>query len=378
MNEIAKFARFPNRRVLYVAPTYRQAKNIIWDDLKEMLGNRGWIRKVNETELQIRLVNNTVITVRSGENYDALRGGKYHFLVMDETADIDSDCWYKVLRATLSDTRGHALFIGSPKGRNYFYDLWSQAHATEDWAAFQFTTLDGGNVDAEEIEAARRDLDERTFNAEYNAQFVDDQSVIFYSFTEDNIRKWPGFADARTPIHIGCDFNVAPMSAVLATVTKDSAHIFDEIEIHSSNTQELIQEIRNRYGFDRPIYVYPDASGAKRTTSATSGVTDLVLLQNAGFKLVVDNINPSVADSIISVNSLLQSSTGERKLFIDPKCRSLRNCLIKMSYKEGTRIPDKTSGYDHLTDCLRYVIHKLFPIKMLPRDPEGGQRHRRA
>ena len=155
INEIAKFARFPNRRILYVAPTYRQAKTVIWEDLKEMLGTKGWIKKVNESELQIRLINNTIISVRSGENYDALRGGKYHFIVIDETADIDSACWFKVLRATPSATKGHALFIGSPKGRNYFYDLFLQAHSSEGWRAFQFTTLQGGNVDAEEIEAAR-------------------------------------------------------------------------------------------------------------------------------------------------------------------------------------------------------------------------------
>ncbi len=85
-----------------------------------------------------------------------------------------------MLRPTLSDTKGHALFIGSPKGRNHFYELWSSAEHTEDWARWQFTTLDGMQVDAEEIQAARRDLDERQFDQEYLAQFVSYSSVIFY------------------------------------------------------------------------------------------------------------------------------------------------------------------------------------------------------
>ena len=152
INELAKFARMPDQRCLYVAPTYRQAKTVIWDELKNQLYAVRWIKKVNESDLTIHLINGSTISIRSSDNKDALRGAKYNFIVLDECADMDPDTFYSVLRPTLSDTKGHALFIGSPKGRNWFYDLYVQAGATDDWSAHQYTTIQGGNVDEEEGE----------------------------------------------------------------------------------------------------------------------------------------------------------------------------------------------------------------------------------
>lgn len=362
LNEIAKFARHPNQRVLYVAPTYRQAKTVIWDEMKTQFTQRRWVKKINESDLSVRLVNNSLITIRSSDNYDSLRGGKYDFIVLDECADIDPQAWFSVLRPTLSDTGGHALFIGSPKGRNYFYDLWLQAGAVDDWSSFQYTTLDGGNVPPEEVEAAKRDMDQRTFEQEYLAQFVNYAGVIFYALSEENIQQHPGI-DEHTALHIGMDFNVTPCTAAIATRTPDGLHFFDEIVLHSSNTNEMAEEIRRRYGYGRQIYVYPDSSGGQRRTSA-NGITDHVILHNAGFKVVVDSINPPVNDSIASVNGLLCSTNGERRLLLDPKCKHIRESMLKWTYKEDSRIPDKSSGWDHMCDCIRYIVQKLYPIQM--------------
>lgn len=377
LNEMAKFARFPNARVLYVAPTYRQAKTVIWDELKQQLLDRKWVKRINESDLSIRLVNNSLITVRSSDNYEALRGGKYNFIVLDECGDIDPACWYQVLRPTLSDMGGHALFIGSPKGRNWFYDLWLQGGVSDDWSSWQFTTLQGGNVPEAEIEAARRDLDARTFEQEYEAKFVSYSGVIFYSFNDENMSKWQGFSDERTPLHIGVDFNRSPLCAVVATKDKNSLHIFDEIEIYSSNTNELCEEIRNRYGYNRQIFVYPDATG-KRLTTNSGGVSDHIILNNAGFKLMTDAANPPVADTIASVNALMCNTKSERNLFIDPKCKRLRECILKYTYKEGTKVPDKDNGFDHMADALRYVVHKLFPIQVIPQQGVMGKPYRSA
>ena len=91
INEIAKYARHPEQSVLYVAPTYRQARTVIWDELKTRLYEKQWIAKVNESDLTITLVNNSKISIRSADNFDALRGAKYNFIVMDEVADIKED-----------------------------------------------------------------------------------------------------------------------------------------------------------------------------------------------------------------------------------------------------------------------------------------------
>ena len=360
INEVAKHGRYPNQNICVVAPTYRQVKQVFWQEFLERLHSVNWIKSVNQSDLCITLVNNTRIYLRSADNFDSLRGMKYNFLVMDECADINPEAWFSVLRPTLSDTQGSALFIGSPKGRNWFYDLWISAKNNEDWDSFQFTTLQGGNVPPEELEQARRDLDPRTFEQEYEAQFVSYSQVVYYGFTDDNIRSCPQQLQHNTPLHCGFDFNISPGTCTVGILLGEDLYIIDEILIYSSNTLEMCQELRNRYP-TQPIFAYPDASGAQRRTSA-NGMTDHIILQNQGFKLRVQNTNPSVIDRINSTNARFTNSIGEHHLFVDPKCRQLREALIKHSYKDGSRVPDKDAGYDHITDAASYCVYQLFPI----------------
>jgi len=359
MNELAKFCVQPNQRALYVAPTYRQAKTIMWDELKNQIISRAWHKKINESELKITLINNSTISIRSTDNYDALRGGKYNFIVMDECADMAPEAWYQVLRPTLSDTLGDAMFITSPKGRNWVYDLWNDAHNQSDWSAYQFTTLSGGNVPESEIQAAIRDLDDRAFKQEYLAEFVDYAGVIFYAFDNHHIKSDIDLMtiDSRVPLRIGLDFNNSPICSVVSVRLHDTIHILDEIQIYQSNTDEMVSEIQRRYP-NRKIIVYPDATGA-RTNTNSRGVSDHIILQNAGFKLITGRTNPVVADTIVSVNSAFKRDN----ITIHPSCKHTIDSIRKYSYKDNTRQPDKTSGHDHFADALRYLIHHEIPVK---------------
>src|SRR5258706_15659309 len=111
-------------------------------------------RKPNETDLTIELVSGGTISLRGADNYDSLRGDGLDFLVLDEYASIAPEAWTEVLRPALADKQGRALFIGTPRGHNHFYDLYDSAKNQAQWAAFQFTTAQGGNVVAEEFENA--------------------------------------------------------------------------------------------------------------------------------------------------------------------------------------------------------------------------------
>lgn len=161
---LIKFARRKKRLVWYVAPSYRMAKQIMWPELVESIP-RSWVRKYNETVLTITLVNGTRIELKGANNPDSLRGVGIHYLVMDEYQDIDPDAWVKVLRPTLASTGGHALFIGTPKSFNALYQLWEigQRDEAKAWASWQFPTITSPFIPREEIEAAKRDMDEKSF-----------------------------------------------------------------------------------------------------------------------------------------------------------------------------------------------------------------------
>jgi len=361
INELAKFSVKPKQRVLALYSTYRQAKTVILDELLDRLYSVNWIKDVNKSELTITLKNDSKIFIRSADNREALRGSRYDFIVMDECADLHPDVWSTICRPMLADSNGHALFIGTPKGKgNWFYDMYVKAGAEQEWNTHTYRTIDGGWITPEEIESAKRDLDEREFAQEFLAEFQDYSGIIYHQFAEDNIQPFTfPIEDLRT-LHIGGDFNRSPISAVIGTINGNKLHIIDEIEIYQSNTYELIQEIKNRYP-DRNYVFYPDASGSHRSTN--SNLSDHMILVNNGFKLVVGKANPPVLDRINAVNSMLRNAKAERNLLIDPKCRKVRECLIKMSYKEGTRIPDKDNIYDHMADALGYLVYQNFGIK---------------
>ena len=130
-----------------------------------------WATQPHETDLRIELITGGTICLRGADNYNALRGDGLDFLVLDEYASIAKEAWPEVLRPALADKQGHALFIGTPRGYNHFYDLYQSAQNQSNWAAFQFTTEEGGNVSAEELQGATHELDERTYRQEFQASF---------------------------------------------------------------------------------------------------------------------------------------------------------------------------------------------------------------
>lgn len=364
IRELCKHAREPNKEVWYIAPTYRQAKQIVWRKLKNKLQDLNWTKKVNESELTILLKNNSVISLKGADNADSLRGVGLDFMVMDEFADVDEQAWTEVLRPTLADKQGRALFIGTPKGiGNWAHDLYTMPiEQPSTWASFQYTTIDGGNVKAEEIEAAKRDLDERTFRQEFLATFETYSGRIYYAFDRKVNCEPPTVIDLSI-VYIGMDFNIDPMSAVVAVRSGDNLYVIDEIRMFSSNTTEIVEEIKARYAKSK-VFVYPDPAARQRKTSA-AGATDLTILSNAGFVVKAPNAHTPVRDRINAVNSRLKDAKGQTHLFIHPKCKYTIEGLERHTYKEGTSQPDKDSGYDHMMDALGYMVDYMFPVKRI-------------
>ena len=363
ITEMMKYASKVKQNIWYVAPTFKMAREIVWSKLKEMLYAFNWIESINESNLSITIKKTgSKISLKGCENYDGLRGTGLNFLILDEFADIDEKAWTEVLRASISDTQGDVLMCGSPKGYgNWSYRMYLKGQGEDsEWDSFQFTTLQGGMVSADEIEQAKQDIDIRTFRQEFEGTFENYAGAVYYNFhpVESIVEKQ---IDWTKPLHIGMDFNVDPMSACVGQIEKDKIYFVDEIVIYSSNTDEMVQEIRDRYGTKIPIFIYPDPASKQRKTSA-GGRTDLSILQNAGFKVKVKNKHPAIRDRINAVNSKLKDSNGQRHIFVSQSCKTIVKGLQRQIYKENTNIPEKEEGFDHMNDAIGYMVDFLKPL----------------
>ena len=169
----------PGSAVLYVSPTMGQSRQIIWDLLLDL--GREVIQSSHVNNLDITMVNGARIYVRGADRPDTLRGVSLTFAVLDEVADIKAGVWEQVIRASLSDRKGRALFLGTPKGRNWFYDLWKlgQDEVDADWKSWHFTTADNPMIDPEEIASAKKTMSSCAFKQEYLASFNNAGSDIF-------------------------------------------------------------------------------------------------------------------------------------------------------------------------------------------------------
>jgi hypothetical protein len=336
------------------------AKGIVWDQLKNKLKDLRWIDQSNEAELKLRLKNGSVIHLKGADNPDSLRGVGLDFIVLDEFQDIDPRVWTEVLRPTLSDKNGSAMFLGTPRGVGSFsHEMYTMAQNTDNWSAFTYTTLDGGNVPEDEIEQAKRDMDQKTFEQEYLATFNTYSGVVYYNFNREYTLQ-PKAQPDLTEIHCGIDFNVDPMSCSISVIERNVVHFIDEIVMNGSNTDEVCDELKRRYPNSR-IVMYPDPAGRQRKTSA-GGRTDISILQNAGFTVQVRNAHTPIRDRVNSVNAKLKNSKGESTLFVDPKCKQIITSLERMVYKPGTSVID-SDGNEHMADAVGYLVDFLFPLR---------------
>jgi phage terminase large subunit-like protein len=165
--------------VLYVSPTMGQSRQIIWDLLLDL--GREVIQSSHVNNLDITLINGARIYVRGADRPDTLRGVSLTYAVLDEVADIKPEAWEQVIRASLSDKKGRAIFIGTPRGRNWFYDLFNlgKNETDSDWKSWHFTTKDNPMIDPNEIESAKKTLSSFSFKQEYMASFDTAGSDVF-------------------------------------------------------------------------------------------------------------------------------------------------------------------------------------------------------
>lgn len=160
----------PEPRFAYLAPYYAQAKDVAWSYLKRFTAPIPGVQ-ANESELRVDLPNDGRIRLYGADNYDRLRGTYFDGVVLDEFGDMDPRAWSEVIRPALADRRGWAVFIGTPKGRNHFCDVWEQSKADDGWLSLMLKASETGLVPDDELADARKSMTEDQYEQEFECSF---------------------------------------------------------------------------------------------------------------------------------------------------------------------------------------------------------------
>lgn len=345
---VAKAVYGNDRMIAYIAPTYQQARDIAWQELKKIclpIAN-----KINESRLEI--IVNTVhggtstIMLRGWESIETLRGQKFHFIVVDEIASMRNWAtnWQEVIRPTLTDFKGEALFISTPKGFNHFYDLYNQEHKDSDYKSFHFTTYDNTHIPFEEIEKAKKELTEDRFAQEYMADFRKTEGLVYKEF--DRTRHL--YTDTIfNPIDVlvPIDWGWTNPACILKIVKDTDRNYYIAQEWYKTNktTQEIIEMAKSFKGNK----YYPDPAEPDRIDEA----------RKAG--LNIRDVSKDIEAGIICVQELFK----QNRLFIHTSCTNLISELETYSYpekkpdKNESELPIKENDHCFIGDSLVRTIH---------------------
>lgn len=345
VEEMKGRAAIPNSRIAYIAPTYQQARDIAWSDLKRDLKE---VATFNEARLEINLVNESLIILRGWEAIETLRGQKFDLIVIDEIAMMREFWrqWEEIIRPTLTDTKGEGLFISTPKGFNHFYDLYNLESKDDDFKSFHYSTYDNPHMPKEEIEKAKEELTEDRFAQEYMADFRKTEGLVYKEFNRDIhlFEKLPEHFNLVTTIG-GHDFGTHNPCAAI-TIKKDTnARYWVTSEWYETGKTDAQQaDYVSALKWDA---CYPDPASA-------SGILELQQRQ-VNVRDVVKGAD-SIRNGINTVRELFK--TGRLK--IHKSCVNLIWELETYSYPE--KKPDRNEEEnpikenDHALDALRYAL----------------------
>ena len=367
-------------RYFHGAPTWSQAKDIFWERLKRNT-RPFWSKAPSESELVVYLKNGSEIHVEGLDKAERVEGQPWNGCHITEFPNTKPDAWPAHIRPVLSDTLGFAILDGVPEGRNHFYDLALYAcnglipetrplHGAfaenGEWCYYHWFSSDV--LTAPEIAEARKNLDERTFKQEYEGQFLSYDGILYYNFDRArNVRDDLAVYDRRRPLYLSTDFNKTPMVWLVGQLDGRTARIIDEVEVSfNAKTQAAAQLFCERYaGHDaKTVYITGDASGNHE--NIRDYTTDYLIidevLRAAGWRIIFDvpDANPNVNNRVNLVCSLLYTTAGAVRLFVNSQCPRLINDM-EHNTSNGRGGKDKTDPYQtHASDCLDYLAWYWF------------------
>jgi hypothetical protein len=405
VNELMQLpASIPNKNVVIVAPSYSQTIDVYWNLLMFQLGIAEHCTKASKDTGRILFPNAVELKLISYEAVERLRGGGIYYLVCDETRDWTSgggfqDAWDSILQPCMATrwspmqaekygavSAARSLVISTPRGYDHLYTLSRMQETDKSYKTYVYNYSKSPLLDQSEVERLRATLDPISFSREFDANFKDSGATVFYCFDRDvhvknDLEDFEigTLENKGTDVHIGVDFNVMRQCSSAFAIRNKQVHYLEEFQ-GSADTESLAISIKAKFwpNFNKighpeynkkvcKIYIYPDASGKARKTSAPIGVTDHSILTTHGFIVLSHNANPPIVDSVNCVNRLLKTASGAVSLYVHPRCKGLIVSLERTSWLDknpDTATIDKSKNEEHFSDSVRYPMEYLFPINV--------------
>lgn len=349
----------------FVEPTYDLIRLIAFPRFEEILDSWGVKYNLNKADAIIKLDNGSQIIFRSADSPERLVGFEVSDAVIDEADTLRIDqartVWTKMLgriRERKPDNSPNTLAaVSTPEGFGFMYEMWGK-EKREGYDLIKAPTSSNPYLPDGYIAQLQATYSGSQLSAYLDGNFVNLNAGSVYHEFDRNLNATSQTIMADDVLHIGLDFNVANMSAVVHVVRGDSVHAVNEItDVFDTPTMGRI--LKEKYPTHR-ILIYPDASGNARKSNNASE-SDHSILRSFGFQVLVNSRNPFVKDRVLSVNAMINNQ-GERRYFVNAQyCPSLAESLEKQSYDKNGE-PDKKSGFDHVVDATGYFIAYKYPL----------------
>lgn len=379
------FCEHPDGWFVAAAPTHSQARRIFWADLKKLVPGHLRRGRPSESELVIPLFNGARIQVLGMDAPERIEGPPLDYYSGDEYGNSKKDLWDEHVRPALSTPGrlGRADLFGVPEGRNHYYDLseYARHDETGQWGNWHWFSED--ILDAEETEAAKRDLDSLTYDQEYRGQFVSFEGRVYYDFFEEtHANKRIKYFDGLDLI-LCFDFNAEPGVAVVCQEQeyvgdrKDVSQFFTAIigEVHiprNSNTVRVCKKLLEDWGkHPGKVRIYGDATGGAKGSASVQG-SDWDLVKSCfkgkwpgGTVYGVQRSNPRERARVNAVNTRIKNANGMISLLVDRKAapHTSKDLMGTSLVKGGAFEIEKKDNpkLTHLSDALGYYLAQKFP-----------------
>ena len=363
----------PNRLCWWVAPTYKDAREIGWEELlcyKDQL--LPIIASMHQSLLRVRFTNGSTIYFKGSDKFDSLRGRGLDFVVIDEAAFCHEDTWKKAIRPALSDKQGRALFTSTPNGRNWYWEQYIYARKESkkhNWSSYHWPTWNNPLITQEDLDEAKQGLSNIDYRQEYGAEFITKAGMVYDDFSDDNIIPNDSFMPNKNlhDICIGLDFGYASATAIcFMAVERASGKVcqFDEIYVSRHDVEQisnLIMQKLSHWKVGMPEAIYCDPAGNAEELCA--GISPVDYLRGKGFQVI--SKGTKIPPGLSLVRAYVLNAYGQRRLFITGRCEWTIKSFYGYSYKLGTHSlvledPLKDNVHDHMMDAIRYFFVNKF------------------